>query len=40
MYNIIHNFNKKHNQLLHPYRRCMSEEFNTFKNNKLNKTYL
>ena len=37
---IIHNFNKKHNQLLHCYRICMSEEFNTFKNNKLNKTYL
>ncbi len=37
---IIHNFNKKHNQLLHCYRICMSEEFNTFKNNKLNKKYL
>ena len=25
---IVHNFNKKHNQLLHCFRICMSEEFN------------
>ena len=36
----INNFNKKHNQLSHVYRRCMSEEFNLFINNKLNINHL
>ena len=35
---IIHNFNKKHNLLLHAYRICISEEFNLLLINKLNKS--
>ena len=36
----INNFNKTHVELSHIYRRCMSVEFNLFKNNKLNINHL